>query len=71
MIDNHTKLKKLRNMRKITLSFLVLLLTMVTQGTWAQQLIPWDGNGTANDPYLIQSETGVISTETTTRLPLI
>ena len=44
-------------MRKITLSILVLLLTMVTQGAWAQQLIPWDGNGTANDPYLIQSET--------------
>ena len=45
-------------MRKITLSILVLLLTMVTQGTWAQQLIPWDGNGTANDPYLIKDKSG-------------
>ena len=43
-------------MRKITLSFLVLLLTMVTQGAWAQQFIPWSGNGTANDPYLIESK---------------
>ena len=43
-------------MRKITLSILVLLLTMVTQGARAD-FIPWSGNGTAGDPYLIQSET--------------
>lgn len=43
-------------MRKITLSILVLLLTMVTQGARAD-IIPWSGSGTANDPYLIQSET--------------
>ena len=43
-------------MRKITLSILVLLLMMVTQGAWAQQLIPWSGNGTAGDPYLIESK---------------
>ena len=54
MIDNQTNLKKLRNMRKITLSFLVLLLTMVTQGARAD-IIPWSGNGTAGDPYLIES----------------
>ena len=54
MIDNQTNLKKLRNMRKITLSFLVLLLTLVTQGARAD-IIPWSGNGTAGDPYLIQS----------------
>lgn len=54
MIDNQTNLKKLRNMRKITLSILVLLLTMVTQGARAD-IIPWSGNGTAGDPYLIQS----------------
>ena len=40
MIDNQTNLKKLRNMRKITFSILVLLLTMVTQGAWAQS--NWD-----------------------------
>ena len=43
-------------MRKITLSFLVLLLTMVTQGARAD-IIPWSGSGTVHDPYLIQSET--------------
>ena len=55
MIDNQTNLKKLRNMRKITLSILVLLLTMVTQGARAD-IIPWSGNGTAGDPYLIESK---------------
>ena len=39
MIDNQTNLKKLRNMRKITLSILVLLLTMVSQGAWADMNI--------------------------------
>jgi len=43
-------------MRKITLSFLVLLLTMVTQGARAD-IIPWSGSGSDVDPYLIQSET--------------
>ena len=43
-------------MRKITLSFLVLLLTMVTQGAWAQIYpISLSGSGTAEDPYLIGS----------------
>ncbi len=43
-------------MRKITLSILVLLLTMVTQGARAD-FKPWSGSGTPGDPYLIQSET--------------
>ena len=38
-------------MRKKIVSILVLLLTMVSQGTWA-----WDGEGTAEKPYLIESE---------------
>ena len=56
MIDNQTNLKKLRNMRKITLSILVLLLTMVSQGAWAQIYpIPLSGSGEPGDPYLISS----------------
>ena len=37
-------------MRKITLSFLVLLLTMVTQGAWA-----FEGSGTPQDPYQVRN----------------
>ena len=37
-------------MRKITLSFLVLLVTLVTQGAWA-----WDGSGTAEAPYQVRN----------------
>ena len=45
-------------MKAKLLSILALLLTMVTQGAGAQQLIPWiGGSGTAEDPYLITSET--------------
>ena len=43
-------------MRKITLSILVLLLTMVSQGAWAQIYpIPLSGSGEPGDPYLISS----------------
>ena len=38
-------------MRKTLFSIFALLLTMVTQGARA-----WDGTGTAEDPYLIESE---------------
>ena len=45
-------------MKAKLLSILALLLTMVTQGAGAQELIPWiGGSGTAEDPYLITSET--------------